>query len=47
MRAIGYIRNREGRGSPQQLEEGFKTYCHLNLHQPLRMFVEAESTLPS
>ena len=47
MLAVSYIRNREGRGSREQLEEEFKTYCHLNLHQPLRMFVEAESTLPS
>ena len=47
MRAIGYIRHREGRGSPEDLQEEFETYCHLSLHQPMRMFVESGPTAAS
>ena len=45
MRAIAYIRNREKHDSLEELEEQFRNYCHDNLHQPLRMFVETESML--
>ena len=40
MRALGYFRCRDRGRSFEELEEAFSEYCDLNLHQPVRIFVD-------
>lgn len=38
MRALGYFRSEDASASLETLEEAFREYCDLNLHQPVKTF---------
>ena len=40
MRSLGYFRSEDGGASLETLEEAFREYCDLNLHQPIKTFGE-------